>query len=275
MNRASITALVPDHVLARLGPAPEDLSRLGSFRVLRGNGLVLKVGPEDRVRRESFVGPLLTRSGALAVPPLLDAGPSWLLYEALDGVAWGNGPEPLGLLARLHDAFEGSPALDDLRLRDVLGRELDGLLAETRSSDPRLPEPLALLLADPTPLVDVLRDEPRTLVHGDAWPGNVLATRSGPAWFDWEEAGAAPAAYDVAVWLHGSPWVPASAEPARDLAVYSAARPTIDFSIFTQAVDAATVLIFLALDAANIDKVTTTFAEGMVERRRALAESFV
>jgi len=39
---------IPSEVLARLGPSPTDVSRLGSSRVLEGNGLVLKAGPPDR-----------------------------------------------------------------------------------------------------------------------------------------------------------------------------------------------------------------------------------
>ncbi|MGZ5298384.1 MAG: hypothetical protein ACXWDU_01780, partial [Actinomycetota bacterium] len=40
---------LPADVLMRLGPAPQDLTRFGSSRVLRGNGLVAKSGPAERI----------------------------------------------------------------------------------------------------------------------------------------------------------------------------------------------------------------------------------
>ena len=52
---------IPSEVLARLGPSPTDVSRLGSSRVLEGNGLVLKAGPPDRAG--SVMPPLVSREG--------------------------------------------------------------------------------------------------------------------------------------------------------------------------------------------------------------------
>jgi len=46
---------LPADVLMRLGPSPQDLTRLGSSRVLRGNGLVAKTGSPEGIAREAFL----------------------------------------------------------------------------------------------------------------------------------------------------------------------------------------------------------------------------
>jgi hypothetical protein len=69
-------------VLARLGPAPRQLSRPGSSRVLQGKGLVLKVGPRERAARERFVLRELGTRLPLGLPALVDAGPGWLLLQS-------------------------------------------------------------------------------------------------------------------------------------------------------------------------------------------------
>jgi hypothetical protein len=62
-----------------------------------------------------------------------------------------------------------------------------------------------------------------------------------------------PAALDLANWLHGSPWVPPSSDPASDLEQYVAARTSeVDELGFVRAVDAAAVLLFLLLDLPGI-----------------------
>jgi hypothetical protein len=199
--------------LAQLGPSPIDLTRKGSSTVLQGNGLVLKMGPPDRVAREAFL--LGELDLPLQTPALVDSGDGWLLLRSVEDVE----PSDLALadLARLHDAFTVSPVLGDERLRDVTGRELPALLERAADFEP--PEPFSGLIADPSPLLAELNG-PSTLVHGDAWPGNVLGTY----WIDWEEAGAGHPALDLANWLYGSPWVPARTDPERDLALYLTAR---------------------------------------------------
>ena len=68
---------LPSDVLMRLGPSPQDLTRLGSTRVLRGNGLVAKVGSPEGIAREAF---LFGEAAALLpvnVPTLVASGPGW------------------------------------------------------------------------------------------------------------------------------------------------------------------------------------------------------
>ena len=89
---------------------------------------------------------------------------------------------PLVQLAPMHELFVGATGIEHERFRDVFGREREGLFALARGSAnaAALPEPLASLLDDPSPLDETFVDaEPRTLVHGDAWPGNVLDAREG------------------------------------------------------------------------------------------------
>jgi len=213
-------------VLARLGSAPEELTGLGPSRLLRGNGLVAKFGWEERAAREAFV---LGEASALVpvdTPPLVDAGSGWILLEAVEGEpAVADDVRGLARLAPMHELFVDATGVNDPRFRDVFGRERDGLLAAARVVTPALPEPLSSLLADPSPLTAIVGAEPRTLVHGDCWHGNVLV--HGPAgltWLDWEEAGAGPAAFDLARWIHGSPRFPGSSSPEGDLGAYVAAR---------------------------------------------------
>ena len=247
--------------LARLGPSPIDLSRKGSSRVLQGNGLVLKIGPWDRTAREAFL--LGELNLPLQTPPLVDSGDGWLLLRSVEDVEASD--VALSDLARLHDAFAGAPELEDERLRGVTGRELPTLLE--RAADFKPPEPFRSLIADPSSVLAEL-SSPDTLVHGDAWPGNVLGTY----WIDWEEAGSGHPALDLANWLYGSPWVPASSDPARDLTIYLDARADrIDADGFARAVDAAVVLLFMLLDLPGIAGWDEKARQEVVTRRAATA----
>jgi hypothetical protein len=249
--------------------------------VLEGNGLVLKAGPPDRAAREAFVLVELVDALPLGLPPLLEAGDGWLLLGGVDVVVPGEpgswGDAALSDLVALHDALVEKSVLTDGRLRDVAGDELPTLVDRSTAlaAELALPEPLQKLAADPRLLLGGLAG-PTTLVHGDAWPGNVLATRGGGrCWIDWEEAGRGHAALDLANWLHGSPWVPRSPSPERDLAVYLAARKTaVDDAGFRDAVDAAVVLLFLLLDLPGI-RTSEPDAHEIIERRAATARLLV
>jgi len=278
VSAEGLISTVPSEVLARLGSSPSDLTRLGSSRVLQGNGLVLKIGPPDRAAREAFVLGQLAGSLPLSLPLLVDAGCGWLLLRSVDVVEpsdparWRIGA--LADLAGLHDALAGVAILNDGRLRDVTGRELP-VLAERSAglaTQLDLPEPLRSLAADPAPLHADLCGA-ITFVHGDAWPGNALGTSAGRrCWIDWEEAGSGHAALDLANWLHGSPWVPPSSDPAGDLAVYLAARATpIDAAGFRRAVDAAAVLLFLLLDLPGVAGWEERNRRDITERRAVMA----
>ena len=268
----------PEAILARLGSSPKDLSGAGPCRVLRGNDLVAKLGPEDRIAREAF---LLGEASALIpvdLPVLVDSGPGWILMEdAGDRPAASDDVRPMARLAPMHELFVGATGIEHERFRDVFGRERDALLGEARASAAAatLPPPLASTLADPTPLVVIVEAEPRTLVHGDARPGNVLADGpNGFIWLDWEESGAGPAALDLARWLHGSTKALGSPHPEGDLGAYVVGCAiAVDPGRLRRAVDAAAVLAFLLLDLAALGTGDPAFSEGIVERRNELVLS--
>ena len=260
----------------RLGPAPQDLTRLGSSRVLRGNGLVAKSGLPERIAREAFLFGEAAALMPVGLPKLVDGGPGWILMEDAGGEPLpADDVSPLDGLARVHELFEGATGIEHERFRDVFGRERDGLLADARVSAnaAALPEPLSSLLADPLPLTAIVDAQPRTLVHGDAWPGNVLA--NGPkdfVWLDWAESGAGPAAFDLAVWLYGSPWAPGSTSPEGALGAYLAARTTkVDTLAFKRAVDATAVLGFLLTHLARLTDREPDLIERVIERRNLIA----
>ena len=138
----------------RLGPSPQDLTRFGSSRVMRGNGLVAKAGSPEGIAREAFLLGEAVALMPLGLPTLVEAGPGWILTEDVGGEPIAPvDVSPLQGLARMHELFEGATGIEHERFRDVFGREQDGLLAEARVSAnaAALPEPLASLLADPSP----------------------------------------------------------------------------------------------------------------------------
>jgi hypothetical protein len=243
---------LPGAVTALLGADIVDHSGAGACRVVSGGGLVAKVGPPDVVAREAS---MLATPLPLSVPVLVDAGPGWLVMTAEDddGGPWAE-PDlhaALSDLAGFHDAFQSS-SLEDAEafLRRPFSPEgAETLLAPSRSLTVPLPGVLADLLDDPAPIVAAGEAEPVTLLHGDPWPGNIL--RPGPGrrvWVDWELASLGPAAADLASWLGQTPWhtgVPVDGH----LDAYLAARSLpVDRPRFERALDAATVLWFLAYD---------------------------
>jgi hypothetical protein len=243
---------LPGAVTALLGADIVDHSGGGACRVVSGGGLVAKVGPPDVVAREAS---MLATPLPLSVPVLVDAGPGWLVMTAEDDE---DGPweEPdllaaLSDLAGFHDAFQSS-SLEDAEafLRRPFSPEgAEALLAPSRRLTVPLPGVLADLLEDPSPIVAAGEAEPVTLLHGDPWPGNILRPGAGRrVWVDWELASLGPAAADIASWLGQTPWhtgVPA----AGHLEAYLGARSLpVDRPRFERALDAATVLWFLAYD---------------------------
>jgi hypothetical protein len=247
---------LPGAVTALLGTDVVDHSGAGACRVVSGGGLVAKVGPPEVVAREAA---LLDAHLPLTVPMLVDAGPGWLVMtaEADEEGPWEDDDLRAALsdLARLHDdvqlfSFDGADAL----LRRPFSPEgMQALLAPVRRLMLPLPDALADLLDDPAPIVEAAAAEPATVLHGDPWPGNILRPAPGRrVWLDWEMASLGPAAADVASWLGQTPWH-TGAPADGHLEMYLAARSVpIDRRRFERALDAATVLWFLAYDVPQL-----------------------
>lgn len=66
---------LPAQVLLRLGPSPLELTRLGASRVFRGNDVLAKFGPEDRIAREAFLFGEASALMPIGVPVLVNSGP--------------------------------------------------------------------------------------------------------------------------------------------------------------------------------------------------------
>ena len=247
---------LPGAVTDLLGAHIVDHTGAGACRVVSGSGLVAKVGPPDVVAREASV---LATPLPLAVPVLIDAGPGWLVMVAEDDdVSPWEEPDlhaALADLARLHDGFESSTLEDaDAFLRRPFPPDgLEALLAPIRRLSFPLPGALARLLDDPAAIMAAAAAEPVTLLHGDPWPGNVLRPAPGRrVWLDWELASLGPAAADVASWLGQTPWH-TGAPADGHLEAYLAARSLpVDRRSFERALDAATVLWFLAYDVPQL-----------------------
>ncbi|UBU15050.1 phosphotransferase enzyme family protein [Nonomuraea gerenzanensis] len=176
--------------------------------------------PADALEREVAVVSYLHGAGVPVVPPsgLLPAGP-----HRRDGVAmsfWAHVPHDAGrvitpeeagrMLAELHEALRGfpgelprlGPVLDEpARLLGLLARQGswlvgDGELARLREAHAGCAE----RLGGPVVETDGLGG-PVQAVHGDAHPGNLLATPGGLLWNDFEECMTAPVAWDLACLL--------------------------------------------------------------------------
>jgi hypothetical protein len=195
----------------------------------------------------------------VSVPLLVDAGPGWLVMTAEDDdeSPWEERDLHAALadLARLHDAFQSFTLEDgDAFMRRPFSPEgVEALLGPIRDLSFPLPGALVDVLDDPTPIVAAAEAEPVTVLHGDPWPANIL--RPAPdrrVWVDWELASLGPAAADVASWLGQTPWH-TGAPVDGHLDAYLAARslPT-DRPRFERALDAATVLWFLAYDVPEL-----------------------
>lgn len=53
-------------------------------------------------------------------------------------------------------------------------------------------------------VIDILSETPRTIIHGELYPSDVIVNDSGPVVIDWESAGVGPGVIDLAVLTQGS-----------------------------------------------------------------------
>jgi hypothetical protein len=271
---------LPSEVLALLGPDAEERTGEGGSLVLAGGGLVAKVGLPALLAREAWA---LGQPGLpLEAPEIVASGEGWLVTrEVADAEsAWSDGDlfGALGDLARLHDAFEDAlPAEATSLLRSPFSDAgVEELIGRGRGAGHTLPGLLRCLLADPGPILAVVRSQPVTFLHGDPWPGNIRRPAPGRrVWLDWEHASAGPAAADLATWLDETPWhLQRQIDPAAHLEAYLAARRRpVEPGTFGRAVDAAAVMWFFAFDLPRLEtEGGTELAQAIIAARVASAE---
>lgn len=267
--------VVPDEVAVFVGPRPERLAGYGSCSVWRGAGLVAKIGPG--AAREAHV--LSGRVGAvpLRTPELVAEGDGWVVMRDVgtDDRPWDERALMglLGDLAALHDCFAGADATIagplPLGGRPLIEHHATYGVRERVA----LPAALAELLDDPEPLLAILEAEPATLVHGDAYPGNVVRTaRSHRVWIDWEDALIGPAAIDLAAFCGSGPWILGrSLDRDRVLATYHAKRRHAVASL-ERSFDAAVIVWTVSqnLDALRDERGSSAFEAFIQERVDAL-----
>lgn len=168
----------------------------------------------------------------IKTPAMLAASDSgdWLVLEYLDQIREPNRwatrdyETAIDALAGLHDRFWG--LTEDLSaffwLSDSVGADFDVHVAAARKAIRQLvkegkPEPLAgsperialltRLVDEADQVVEPLRREPGTLLHGDYWPGNIaVLDGDDQAVYDWQLAGVGPVVLDLLVFVNKSDW---------------------------------------------------------------------
>jgi len=183
-------------------------------------------------RREVGVYQSLAHQLPLSTPALISAAPNgaWLLMEYLqparDASQWleEDYRTAIDALTGLHDRFWDLG--EDLDVFPWLGRPIEAdfevHVAAAAQAIERIvefgqPEPLASVpermqvLARLTTLAEQvvapLRRQPKTLLHGDYWPGNIAVLRNrSQVVYDWQFAGVGPGIMDLLVFVSKSEW---------------------------------------------------------------------
>jgi Ser/Thr protein kinase RdoA (MazF antagonist) len=141
----------------------------------------------------------LAAQGAATFPVLVASGDDWFAAPFYPGpdLTFGD-PVPIPViqdLARLHAAWEGRPPPAGLWTYDA--GHVAALAANALAAG--ADQALAPLGGAGSALARLADRLPRTLVHGDVHPGNIIASPDrGFTLIDWGNAAAAPAMLDVA-----------------------------------------------------------------------------
>jgi aminoglycoside phosphotransferase len=255
-------AVGPVRSLQRTASPHASTATLETVRARLADGseldLVLKSAGRDTPREVAFYREVLAGAG-LGTPRFLagsERGTGWLLLAALAGgplwqsadlESWCQAARWLGRAHRrlVDDAARLRPG-GRLPLRGPAGAGRP--LRRPRRGPARLPAPR------PRPR---LRAAPRTVVHGEAFPSNVLLGPAGElALVDWETAGHGPGVLDLAALSAG--WPPA--EAARIASAYAGDAAAVAEGAATGAEGAATG----AEGAAAAAEGATAVAEGAV-----------
>jgi hypothetical protein len=182
------------NVLVRLGPL---VARVPATTLLA------RPAPAPFLARDVAVSRFLTERGVLVVSPTADppAGPHFA--DGLPVTLWHHtahdpdhryAPDVVARsLARVHEALREYPGelprrgpLDDLeRILDGHGDALAGAAPRLRAEAARIAAELPVAGVRP--------------LHGDAHPGNLIATEAGPCWLDFEDTWLGPLGWDLGI----------------------------------------------------------------------------
>ena len=195
------------NVLVHLAPAPV-VARVATTTAL------VRPQPVEWLARELAVAGHLASRGVPVVAPSEELPPGPHSHDGFDLTFWryveqetATPPEMSELatgLASLHDALRDYPGeLPYLEpaLAEVV-RMLDYAEAHALLSAGELEE-LRAGHARLAPLLAEARGQPQPL-HGDAHVGNVLVTREGALWSDFEDTCSGPVGWDLACLMRGS-----------------------------------------------------------------------
>jgi hypothetical protein len=182
------------------------LVRLGSVVArVPGTTLLARPDPTAWLARDVAVSRFLTERDVPVVSPTTDppAGPHFA--GGLPVTLWHHTPhgpssdlamaDISASLARLHATLREYPGelpergpLDELyRILDLRGHLMEGAAADLRAETDRI--------------AMTLPDGPSQALHGDAHPGNVVATDEGPCWLDFEDTWRGPVGWDLATFV--------------------------------------------------------------------------
>ncbi len=188
--------------------------------------------------RENAVAMHLTRRGAPVVPlhEALPSGPHlrdgypinfWRFVEVVDRPA---DPHEAGFaLRRCHEALTD---LAEPLPRLAILREAQAML-EGRDLLP--PEAQSLVHRRLSTALGGLEQAPVQPLHGDAHEGNLMVTRNGLLWSDWEDAFAGPVEWDLASLIWNARLLDQDSAAAEAmLAGYQAAGGTLDQQVLDQ-----------------------------------------
>lgn len=272
--------MIPE-VAEYVGTEPVELDGFGDPRAFAGNGYVAKIGLPDSIERERTA--LTLERLPMPVPHVIDWDISWIVVEEIkdSGTDWSDDDLVAALeqLAAMHDHYQESSTLESPVFRRPLGRDLNELMSDARTSGWQLPGDLTEMLANPAPLIDILRIGPQTLLHGDPWPFHLRRSGGEIFWLDWAQVSVGPAAADLASWLDQAPFhVGRPIDRLAQINAYFDARTTeVDKTVFFAGLDAARLLWFLAYDVPNLPALaeqSPDLAEKMNEEALRALEAF-
>jgi hypothetical protein len=183
-------------------------------------------------RREVGVYQFLAGQMPMTLPLLIGASSSgdWIMLEAVppvrDAAVWEKDDYLNAIigLADLHDRFWGlgedldafpwlsRPLTADFEVHVTVGKQSIEQIAfggapESLAKVPERMEILQILIDKADEVASPLRKRPRTLLHGDYWPGNISVLKDGEqVVYDWQLTGIGPAILDLLVFVKKSEW---------------------------------------------------------------------